>query len=310
MTAQVPRPARTVRRTARLDRSRLAHVVAVLILPWLGVAEMARQIATGHSTWLGLWLLLAFWFLSGIGVTLGYHRLVTHRAFTTRKGIKAALIFLGGFAAQGPVIYWAALHRRHHALSDRPGDPHSPHFDGETTHSGWRGFLHAHLGWMFSHEIPNTLFYAPDLLKDPLVSRLNRLYPVSVAMGLVLPALIGAAVTHTAFGAWQGLVWGGLARMALGSQIIWSVNSISHLIGARDFDTADHSRNNHWLSILSLGESLHNTHHNAPRSACFAARPWHLDPGWLLLRLGERLGFVKTHPQTQRIIDQRRSRVD
>ena len=202
--------------------------------------------------------------------------------------MRAALAIMGAMSGQGPVIYWVALHRLHHEHSDEALDPHSPRFGSKV-----RGFWHAHIGWMFRHDIPNTAFYAKDLLKDALLARVNRLYPLWFAMGFLLPTTIGGLMTHTLWGAFEGLLWGGFVRLFFLQHVIWSINSVCHVFGARPHPTRDWSRNNAWLAIPSFGESWHNNHHHAPSCAVHGTEPWQIDVAGSAIRLLSLLGLAR-----------------
>jgi stearoyl-CoA desaturase (delta-9 desaturase) len=206
------------------------------------------------------------------GMTLGYHRLSAHRSFETGAALKTALLALGAMCGVGPPLMWASSHRRHHAQSETPGDPHSPHVPHR---SRIRGFLHAHVLWIFDDEMANPLIYAKDLLHDHAVTRVGRLYLPLTLLGLVIPGLVGWVVTRGAVdGLLRGLLWGGLVRMALSQHAVWSLGSIAHLFGAKPFPTRDESRNNLGLALLSLGEGWHNNHHAFP-SAAVHGFAWH-----------------------------------
>lgn len=283
---------RTIKADRRLQRWRLAHIAIIVLVPAVAAVGGVWLVATRRVDAWCVMCALVMWLLSGMGITVGYHRLFTHRAFETGPMGKTMLAALGGLAFQGPVFYWASLHRRHHELSDQNGDPHSPWIDGERELDGLRGFLHAHLFWMYRHPIPNPLSYIPDLMNDRLVARLNRMYLGFAIAGLLMPALAGFLIEGTWFGAGKGLLWGGLIRLFISGHLIWSINSVSHMLGRRDYQTHDESRNVAWLAIPTLGESWHNTHHASPSSASFSDRWWRIDLGGLLVSLLESLGLV------------------
>ena len=227
-----------------------------------------------------------------IGIGVGLHRHFSHRAFQTTTPIRITLAVLGSMAAQGPLLFWAAVHRRHHAFSDREGDPHSPHLYGD----GWvdlvRGFWHAHVGWVFMPEVHDLWVFVPDLVRDPLVLKISRLYFVWVGTGLAIPAAIGGIVTRTWAGAASGLLWGGLIRIALTHHTTWSVNSICHIYGRRPFRSRDLSANNLWLAIPSFGEAWHNNHHAFPSSAFHGLQWWEVDLSGYIIRLLEMTGLA------------------
>lgn len=275
--------------TSKADRARRLErrvALATVVLPLAGVA------AAVVSLWgrgigpveLGLFLTMNALCLIGIGV--GYHRLVSHGSFRTRPAIRALLAILGSMAAQGPVLYWAGIHRRHHACSDRPGDPHSPHGHGGGAAELLRGLWHSHIAWMFAHQCTDWARYIPDLRRDSLLLRINRLYFVWIFLGLLIPAVLGGVLTGTWTGALLGFLWGGLVRMFVGQHTIWGVGSLCHLYGSHPYRTHDESRNNFWISLAALGEGWHNNHHPFPYAAVHGLRWWQLDPnGWCIRAL-------------------------
>ena len=195
-------------------------------------------------------------------------------------------------AAQGPVVFWVATHRRHHAFSDQADDPHSPVPSSCGVAAKLRGLFHSHLGWLFRSELTNPMQYGPDILRDPLTFKLNQYYPLWVVLGLALPMLGSFAVTGTWIGLARGFLWGGLVRILLVHHATWSVNSICHAYGKREFETRDESRNNAWLVLSSMGGSWHNNHHAFPNSAYTGIRRWQIDPSGWIIRLLARVGLV------------------
>jgi stearoyl-CoA desaturase (delta-9 desaturase) len=230
----------------------------------------------------------------GLGVTIGFHRLLTHRSFKTSPFLRGVLAALGSAAIEGPVISWVADHRKHHAFSDRPGDPHSPHVDNDL---GWRGALrglaHAHIGWLFLHnQRAATERYAPDLLADPVIRFVNTTWPLWVLLGLAVPFGLGAAIGDSIAAGLTGLLWGGAIRVFVLHHVTYSINSLCHYYGRRRFETGDHSRNLAWLSLASLGEAWHNNHHAFPTSAFHGLHRYELDPSALVIRVLECTGLV------------------
>ncbi len=223
-----------------------------------------------------------------LGITVGYHRLFTHRSFKTTRTLRALFAVLGAMAVEGPVIEWAATHRKHHRFSDHPGDPHSPHLDRAP---GWRGALrglaHAHVGWMFrGKDMANPARYAKDLLADRDLRFISRTFPLWVVVGLALPFGLGVALTGSVVGGLTGLLWGGAVRVFLLHHATFSINSLCHFFGGRPFATGDESRNLAWLAPATLGEAWHNNHHAFPTSARHGLGRWELDPGaWLISAL-------------------------
>jgi stearoyl-CoA desaturase (delta-9 desaturase) len=232
--------------------------------------------------------------LTAIGITVGFHRLLTHRSFQTSKPLEYAFAVLGSLAVQGPVISWVADHRKHHAHTDEEGDPHSPHVGRR---DGVRGVLaglwHAHAGWLMSTQgRAEWTRYAPDLSEDRGMRMISRRFVSLVILTLALPALAGWLASGTLVGAATGLLWGGLVRVFFVHHITWSVNSVCHYFGTRRFDTDDRSTNVFWLALPSLGESWHHNHHAFPRSAVHGLRRWELDPSALVIGALERVGLA------------------
>jgi stearoyl-CoA desaturase (delta-9 desaturase) len=224
--------------------------------------------------------------LTGLGITVGFHRLFTHRSFKTGRVVRGVLAVLGSAAIEGPVISWVADHRKHHAFADVPGDPHSPHVDhGVGVRGILRGLLHAHVGWLFVHDQRGSRErYAPDLLADPVVRFVDRWFFVWAIGGLGVAFGLGVAIGHSLEAGLTALLWGGGVRMFLLHHVTYSINSICHVFGRRRFATKDESRNVFWLSLLSFGESWHNNHHAFPTSARHGMRRWELDPSALVIR--------------------------
>ena len=239
-------------------------------------------------------LLFVFYTLTGVGISVGYHRLFTHSAFDTSPAMRGALAILGSFALEGGVIGWACEHRKHHAYSDVQGDPHSPHVSGPGFKGKVKGLWHAHMGWFFSTKgvAESELRFRRDLDADPVLRRVDRLYFLWILLTLGIPFAIGYAVGGTLWLGFEAMVWGGLVRIFLGHHITWSINSICHMFGSRPYKARDESRNNFLLALPSFGESWHNNHHAFPASAIFGIDRGQLDLGALTIRLFERLGLV------------------
>jgi stearoyl-CoA desaturase (delta-9 desaturase) len=237
-------------------------------------------------------IFLAMWALTGLGITVGYHRLFTHRAFKAQPGVRAALAFCGALAGQGAVTSWAAIHRRHHELSDHAGDPHSPNLHGESITGVLKGLLHAHYTWMIEHDYPNVAHYAPDLLKDRAIHWVSKnYYPIALG-GLFAPGLFYGLISWDLFGGLSAVLWGGFIRMAFLGHTIWAINSVLHRFGSRSFATPDNSHNAGMVSLLTFGEAWHNNHHAFPMSAKFGLRYGWTDPGWWLVRALIATGLV------------------
>jgi stearoyl-CoA desaturase (delta-9 desaturase) len=243
--------------------------------------------------------------LTAIGITVGFHRLLTHRSFQTSKPLEYVFAVLGSMAVQGPVISWVADHRKHHAHTDAEGDPHSPHVGHDGGARGVLGGLwHAHSGWLMSTQgRADWKRYAADLYEDRGMRAIGRQFVPLVLLGLALPALAGYLVSGTLAGAATGLLWGGLVRIFFVHHVTWSVNSVCHFFGTRRFDTDDYSTNVFWLALPSLGESWHHNHHAFPRSAVHGLRGWEIDPSALIIGVLEKLGLawnvVRISPERQ-----------
>jgi stearoyl-CoA desaturase (delta-9 desaturase) len=209
------------------------------------------------------------------------------------RPLKIVLAILGSMAAQGPPIYWASNHRRHHAYTDREGDLHSPHCDGIEQLKGLKGFWHAHIGWTFDHTLTNTAVFSKDLLQDRDLAIVNRYYYWWVGLGLLLPGLVGMAFEPWLDGFLDGVVWGGGVRLFFSYHFIAAVNSITHVSGYRRFKTNEYSRNNAWLAIPTFGEAWHNNHHANPSLAKLGHSWWEVDIGWIFLRLAEWSGLIR-----------------
>jgi stearoyl-CoA desaturase (delta-9 desaturase) len=259
----------------------------------------------GVLGWSDLVVMFVTYALCGLGITVGYHRLFTHRSFKTSPALRGLFAILGSAAVEGPVIEWVANHRQHHRFSDRPGDPHSPHLERG---SGWRGALgglfHAHVGWLFDDtDMASEEQYAPDLLADPVVRFVDRTFVLWVFAGLAFPFALGLALTGSLDGGLTGLLWGGAVRMLFLHHATFSINSLCHFFGRRGFATTDESRNLAWLALPTFGEAWHNNHHAFPTSAHHGLRWWQLDPSaWLidaLERLGLVWGVVRISPERQ-----------
>lgn len=248
----------------------------------------------GHAVHLRDVLLMGVLFLvTGHGVTVGFHRMLTHGSFRANRPLKIVLSVAGSMAVEGSVVSWVANHRRHHMFSDGPGDPHSPHVDGAVALGLARGFVHAHLGWLFKSDDTAAGRFAPDLLRDRDLVVISRLFPLLAVASLMLPFGLGWLLSgRTLVGGLTALVWGGLVRMMLLHHVTWSVNSVCHMFGRRTFAVKDESRNFAPLAVLSMGESWHNFHHSSPASARHGALPGQLDSSAALIRFFERAGWA------------------
>jgi stearoyl-CoA desaturase (delta-9 desaturase) len=249
--------------------------------------------AADHGlAWTDVVVFFVVYILCGLGVTVGFHRLLTHRAFKTSPAVRALFAILGSAAVEGPVIEWVANHRKHHAYSDCDGDPHSPHLHGGGWGGALRGLWHAHLGWVFQPGVADPQRYAPDLLADPVIVFVDRTFVLWVALGLALPFGLGVALGGTVAAGLTGLLWGGAVRMLVLHHVTFSINSLCHVFGRRPYATGDESRNLGWLAAASFGEAWHNNHHAFPTSATHGLERRQFDPSALVIGGLERAGLA------------------
>ena len=281
---------------------RVANLAGVVV-PFAGVVAAVALLWNSWVNFTDLAILAVMYLGTALGITIGFHRLLTHRSFKTHPRLERAFAVLGSLSVQGSVLDWVADHRKHHAHTDQEGDPHSPHVGHG---SGLRGLWHAHTGWLWKTQgQADWKRYARDLYEDPKMRRIGKRFPLLVLASLLIPTLAGFALHGwTAEGALRGYVWGGLVRIFLVHHVTWSVNSICHFFGSRRFDIEDHSTNVAWLAILSLGESWHHNHHAFPRSAEHGLRWYEIDISALIISGLERLGLawnvVRITPERQR----------
>src|SRR5919107_2569086 len=286
---------------AHETRDRILLTV-ITVLPIVSLAVVGWQLWEQALHTSDLIVFVIVYPLTGLGITVGFHRHLTHRAFKAKAPVRGALAILGSAAVEGPVISWVADHRKHHAFADEPGDPHSPHVDhGGGFRGALKGLLHAHVGWLFIHTQRGLKTrYAPDLLKDPVVRFVDRTFLLWVFAGLAVPFGLGWLIGGSIHTALTGLLWGGLVRMFVLHHVTYSINSLCHFFGRRDYDTDDHSRNLAWLAPLSFGESWHNNHHAFPTSAHHGHGLRQVDPGaaliWTLEKLGLAWDVVRVKP--------------
>jgi stearoyl-CoA desaturase (delta-9 desaturase) len=269
------------------------HFMLFDVLPFVGTLVALGLLFYRPIGMLEIGLFFGMWLATGLGLTVGYHRLFTHRAFSTSAAVSCLLVVMGSMAGRGPMLSWVAMHRRHHELSDHDGDLHSPNLHGATTLGRLRGFLHAHLTWMIEHDYPNVAHYVPDLMADRTLLAVNRYYYLWVMLGLLIPAAIGGLAAGSAWGALSGFLWGGVVRMFAVEQAMSAINSVMHSFGTRPFATRDdNSRNLGVMAWLAWGEGWHNNHHAFPYSAAFGLRWFEFDPGYLFIRLLAVLGLA------------------
>lgn len=265
--------------------ARLATLLAILG-PLVGLAVAGALFWGRGFTWVDFGLLVGMYLLTALGITVGYHRLFVHRSFETNIVVKFVLAVLGSMAVQGSLLKWVALHRRHHQHSDKVDDPHTPHHQGSGIAGWFRGYWRAHIGWFFEAEPAGLYNYVPDLEKRRALRVASGLFPLWIALGLLIPAVLGGLLSRSWAGAWTGFIWGGLVRIFLVHHVTWSVNSACHLWGFRPYRSGDESRNNAVFGILALGEGWHNTHHAFPTSARHGLRWWQFDFSyWVILAL-------------------------
>jgi stearoyl-CoA desaturase (Delta-9 desaturase) len=264
----------------------------IVVAPLVGVIAAVDRFWHHGIGWFDVSLAVAFYVVTGFGVSLGFHRLFSHRSFRACRWLRISLAVAGSMASEGSVISWVSHHRRHHVYADRPGDPHSPHNSGTGSFHQARGLVHAHVGWLFSGARSNPARWSKDLLADSDVAAVNRLTPLWMVLTFVLPFAIGWAVTRSLTGALLALVWAGAVRVALLHHVTWSVNSLGHMFGKHPNDVSDHSGNIAWLALPSFGDSWHNSHHAFPVLARHGVDRHQLDPSAGLLRVFERLGWA------------------
>ncbi len=263
-----------------------------VIVPFLAFLA-AVPVAWGWGLgWTDVILFVVFYCVSGLGITVGYHRLFTHNSFKANRPLRIGLAIAGSMAIEGPVIRWVADHRRHHAHSDREGDPHSPWRYGETAGALAKGLFWAHLGWMFDEMHTNREKYTPDLMADPDVRAVDRLFPVWLLASMLLPATIGGLVAMSWGAALSAFFWASLVRIFLLHHVTWSINSICHMIGEKPFQARDKSTNFWPLAVLSFGESWHNMHHADPTAARHGVLRGQLDSSARTIWLFEKFGWA------------------
>ncbi len=249
-------------------------MLVVVVLPFLATLFAIELLWQRAVNWTDIALLIAFIVMAGLGVTIGYHRMLTHRSFQPNPVVKFIFLAFGSMAVEGPALEWAATHIKHHAYSDREGDPHSP----------VEGFWHAHMGWMFKTTDADPNVYCRNLVRDPMVVFMSSTFFLWVILSLAIPFAIGG---------WTGLLWGGLVRIFFTHHITWSVNSVCHTFGKREFETRDRSRNEWIVGLLGFGEGWHNNHHAFPRSAFHGLHWWQFDLSGYVIWTLERVGLVR-----------------
>ena len=285
---RVPKPILSGRRSGAEQYT----VTVFVILPFLALLA-AVPFAWGWGLgWADVGIAAGFYVVSALGVTVGYHRYFTHGAFKAKRPLRIALALAGSLASQGSVVAWVADHRRHHAFSDRDGDPHSPWLFGTSPLAIARGFWHAHMGWLFERDKTNAERFAPDLLADEDIQLVDKLFIPMTLLTLTLPAVLGGLITMSWWGAVTALFWAGFVRVGFLHHITWSVNSICHMIGDRPFVSRDRAANFWPLAILSMGESWHNSHHADPTGARHGVMRGQVDISARVIWLFEKFGWA------------------
>jgi stearoyl-CoA desaturase (delta-9 desaturase) len=271
--------------------SRLIDYSAIVV-PFLAFVGAGILLWGRGLNWIQLAVMFGMYLFTGYGVTVGYHRLFTHKAFECSRFARITLAVLGSMSVQGPLLWWVAMHRRHHHHSDSPGDPHSPHLHGGSILSKISGAWHSHVGWLFKGDAPNATRYVVDLVKEKPLAVISDLYPLWAALSLLVPAALCGLFMRTWTGALWGFLWGGLARVFFVHHITWSVNSVCHLWGSQPFESHDQSRNNTLFGILALGEGWHNNHHAFPTSARHGLQWWQIDTSYWVIQCMAALGLA------------------
>ncbi|MEM9941532.1 MAG: acyl-CoA desaturase [Planctomycetota bacterium] len=278
-------------------------ILGTVLLPLVGMAAaIAMAWQFGWFSWFYLVMLIGGWYLTGLGVTVGYHRMLTHKSFETVKPIRFFWAAMGALSVEGSPIDWCMVHRKHHRFSDHHGDPHSPHLHEGGFWETMKGFWHAHTGWLFNATWSKSerAKYVPDLKDEPMLVWIDNHYNWWVVGTLIIPAVIGAGFgliqelswASLGMGTFLGFVWGGLARVCLSHHMTWSINSICHIFGSQDYKSADDSRNNLFFGIFSHGEGWHNNHHAFPSSARHGLKWWQFDLSWVIIRTLEICGLA------------------
>jgi stearoyl-CoA desaturase (delta-9 desaturase) len=264
------------------------------VVPILLLFVAGWQVWNEALHWRDIAIFAVLYVATGLGITVGFHRLFTHRSFKAGPRTRAVWAVLGSAAIEGPIISWVADHRKHHACSDKEGDPHSPHVGhGEGWRAALRGFYHAHVGWLFDHtERGSKERFASDLIRDPVVSFVNRTFFAWAIAGLLLPFFLGWVWGGTIDAALTALLWGGVVRMMFLHHVTYSVNSLCHIFGAQPYETKDESRNFMPVALLAFGEGWHNNHHAFPTSARHGLRSWQFDPSAVTISAMERTGLA------------------
>ena len=295
MTTTLPDQAAPERATLGGDQQSRREQVALAVfiaVPFLALVAAVPMAWGGWLGWSDVAIFLLMYAITGHGVTVGFHRLFTHKSFKPNRAVKVCLAVAGSMAIQGPVVRWVADHRKHHKFSDRDGDPHSPWRYGNTLPALMKGLFYAHMGWLFDTEQTSQRQYAPDLLKDKDIVKMSRAFPWFVLVSLTLPAVLGGLITMSWQGAVTAFFWASLVRVGMLHHVTWSINSICHAVGERPFKSRDKSGNVWWLAIPSFGESWHNLHHSDPTCARHGVLRGQVDLSARTIWVFEKLGWA------------------
>ncbi|HEY3603910.1 MAG TPA: acyl-CoA desaturase [Sporichthyaceae bacterium] len=310
MTATVTPPERVASATMGGETKgwlEQATLALFIIVPLIAVAAAVPVMWGWGLTWRDAVIAVFFYFFTGFGITVGYHRYFTHGSFRAKRGLKILLGVMGSLAVEGPLVRWVSDHRKHHQFSDQDDDPHSPWAYGSGPVGLTRGLYHAHIGWLFDQEQTPQHKYAPDLLADRDIVTISRHFPTWVALSTLVPPVIGGLWSWSWQGIFTAFFWAVLVRIALLHHVTWAVNSICHVVGSRPFKSRDKSGNVWWLAIPSMGESWHNLHHAEPTSARHGVLRGQVDSSAMLIRMFEKFGWAShvRWPDAQRLAARR-----
>jgi len=303
MSADLASPVRS--QDLQLRNPAMRATIAVFVaVPLLAVAAAVPVAWGGWLSWVDVGLALVFWAITGLGITVGYHRYFTHGSFKVGRAAKIALALAGSLALEGTIRQWVADHRKHHKFSDEVGDPHSPWLFGTSKRAVAKGLYYAHIGWMFDEAQASTERYAPDIRADRDLEAISRWFPAIVVATFMLPAVLGGLLTWSWAGALTAFFWAGLIRVAVVHHVTWSINSICHVFGNAPFASRDQSTNVWWLAIPSFGESWHNLHHADPTAARHGVLRGQIDLSAAMIRVMEvtRVARDVRWPKPERII--------
>jgi stearoyl-CoA desaturase (delta-9 desaturase) len=272
----------------------LAGLWAFVVIPLIAFVAAIPIAWGGWLGWTDVAIFIPLYFMSGFGVTVGFHRYLTHSSFKAKRWLRVTLAVAGSFAIEGSPTQWVADHRRHHQYSDLEGDPHSPWRYGASIWGLTKGLFHAHVGWLFHRDLSNRARFAPDLMADKDIQKVDRLFPSLVALSAISPAIVGGLVTMSWQGALTAFFWAGLVRIGLLHHVTWAINSVCHVYGERPFEMREGDKaTNFWpLAILSFGESWHNLHHSDPTSARHGVLRGQIDSSARVIWIFEKLGWV------------------